>query len=91
MFWACPKLIQLWSLNFDTFSYICDKKISPAPDIAIYGVTPAGMVISGAKSDAIVFSSLLGRCLILCNWKSDRPPTPRRWVEVVMAHLKHEN
>lgn len=24
IFWACPKLIQFWSLIFDTFSYICD-------------------------------------------------------------------
>lgn len=90
MFWACPKLIQFWSLIFYTFSYICDREINPVPEIAIFGVTPAGMAISGAQSDTIAFSSLLARRLILCNWKSDMPPTHRRWVEDVMAHLKLE-
>lgn len=67
MFWACPKLIQFWSSIFDTFSYICDREISPAPEITIIGVTPPGMAISGAQSDAIAFSSLLARHLIMCN------------------------
>lgn len=52
---------------FDTFSYICDKEISPGPDIAIFGVTTAGIAISGVQSGAIAFSSLLARCLIFCN------------------------
>lgn len=90
MFWACPKLIQFWSLFFDTFSYICDREISPAPEIAIFGVTPAGLTMSRAQKDAIAFSSLLARRLILCNWKSSIPPTHKRWVEDVMAHLKLE-
>ncbi len=90
MFWACPKLTQFLSSIFDTFSYICNKEIGPAPEIALFGVVPAGVAISGAQSDAIAFSSLLARRLILCNWKSVRPPTHRHWVGDVMAHLKLE-
>ena len=90
MFWACPKLVQFWSSIFDTFSYTCKKEISPAPEIALFGVAPAEVVISRAQSDAIAFSSLLVRRLILCNWKSVRPPTHRHWVGDVMAHLKLE-
>ena len=90
MFWVCPKLGQFWSSIFDTFSYICDKEISPAPETALFGVVPAEVAISGAQSDAIAFSSLLARRLILFNWKSAMPPTHRRWVGDVMAHLKLE-
>lgn len=39
------------------------SEISRVPEIAIFGVTPAGMAISGAQSDAIAFSSLLARRL----------------------------
>lgn len=90
MFWTCPKLVQFWSSIFDTFSYICNKDIGPAPEIALFGVAPAEVAISRSQSDAIAFSSLLARRLILCNWKSVKPPTHKRWVGEVMAHLKLE-
>lgn len=52
-------------IAFSLLTYICDKEISPAPEIAIFGVTPVGMTISGAQSDAVTVSSLLSRHLIL--------------------------
>ena len=75
---------------FETFSFICDKEISPNPLSAIFGVVPNEMKVSAAQSDAIAFSSLLARRLILFNWKSAISPSHRRWLGDVMAHLKLE-
>ena len=90
MFWSCPSLTQFWVSVFETFSYICDKEIGPNPFIAVFGVIPGEMTVSVLQSDAIAFSSLLARRLILFNWKSAIPPSHRRWVGDVMAHLKLE-
>lgn len=90
MFWFCPKLVPFWSSIFETFSFICDKQIGPDPITAIFGVVPDQIDVSNAQSDAIAFSSLLARRLILFEWKSATPPTHRRWVGDVMAHLKLE-
>ncbi len=88
MFWTCPALGPLWSAVFETFSYICEKEIEPDPIIAVFGVTSENLLLPPGQSDALAFSSLLARRLILLQWKSNKPPTHVKWVESVMAYLK---
>ena len=74
----------------ERFSYFCDKEISPGPVVAVFGVVPGKVTVSVAQSDAIAFSSLLARSLILFNWKSATRPPHWRWVGDVMVHSKLE-
>ena len=90
MFWTCPALVPLWTAIFETFSYICDKEIQPDPTIAIFGVAPPEVSLSLVQADAVAFSSLLARRLILLQWKSNNPPTHSQWIESVMTYLKLE-
>lgn len=90
MFWTCPKLCTFWSEIFNTFSYICKKKIDPDPATATFGVAPSNSGLSKYDSHLIAFSTLLARRLILFNWKSSAPPTHSRWIREVMSALKLE-
>ena len=91
MFWSCPRLKEFWTKIFETFSSIYDKNIEPGPLAAIFGVAPGETQLTIAHRKAIAFSSLLARRLILFNWIKAAPPTHKRWVEEVMAHLKLEH
>ncbi|XP_059927376.1 LINE-1 retrotransposable element ORF2 protein [Gadus macrocephalus] len=91
MFWSCPRLKEFWTKFFETFSSIYDKNIEPGPLAAIFGVAPGETQLTIAQRKAIAFSSLLARRLILFNWIKAAPPTHKRWVEEVMAHLKLEH
>ncbi len=90
MFWTCPALGPFWSAVFETFSYICVKEIELDPIVAVFGVASENLLLPPGQSDALVFSSLLARRLILLQWKSNKPPTHVKWVESVMAYLKLE-
>ena len=90
MFWFCPKLDLFWTNIFGTFSYMCNKVISPNPLTALFGVVPQETPIPRHQAEAIAFSTLLARRLILLSWKKVMPPSHRRWVEDVMSHLKLE-
>lgn len=90
MFWTCPVVGPFWSAVFDTFSFMCGKEIKPDPVIAIFGVASENLSLPPGQSDALAFSSMLARRLILLKWKSNKPPTHIKWVESVMAYLKLE-
>ena len=90
MFWACPKLHTFWSEIFNTFSYVCKKKIDPDPVISVFGVAPSDSGLTRHQSDLIAFSTLLARRLILFNWRCAAPPSHSRWVREVMAFVKLE-
>ena len=90
MFWLCPKLTPFWTGVFDTFSYMCDRVIDPNPMTALFGVVPQETRIPTHQAEAIAFSTLLARRLILFSWKKVKAPSHKRWVEEVMSHLKLE-
>lgn len=90
MFWSCPALVPFWTAIFETFTYICEKKIPLDPAIAIFGVAPMEISLSVAQGDAVAFSSLLARRLLLLKWKSAKPPSHSQWVHNVMSFLKLE-
>ena len=90
MFWSCPGLAIYWNKIFDTFSNICNSTIDPNPVTALFGALPEGSQVPAGRAEAIAFSSLLARRLILFNWKKKTPPSHKHWVEDVMAHLKLE-
>ncbi|KAF3839709.1 hypothetical protein F7725_018426 [Dissostichus mawsoni] len=46
--------------------------------------------ITTDQAEAVAFSTLLARRLILFSWKKAAPPSHKRWVEEVMSHLKLE-
>ena len=43
-----------------------------------------------ALRQALAFTSLLARRLILLNWRLFRPPTHNRWIKEVLDNLKLE-
>ena len=90
MFWTCSKLHTFRSEIFNTFSYICKKRIEPDPVISVFGVTPNNSGLPKHHSDFIAFSTLLAHRLILFGWKSTTPPSHSCWVREVMALLKLE-
>ena len=90
MFWSCPSLTTYWTKIFDTFSNICNSTIDPNPVTALFGVLPEGVQVPAHQTEAVAFSSLLARRLILFNWKKATPPSHKQWVEDVMSHLKLE-
>ena len=74
MFCLCPKLALFWTRTFDTFSYMCNKVVSPNPLTALFGVVPRETPITGHQAEAIAFSTLLAQRLTLLSWKKATPP-----------------
>ena len=88
MFWSIPALTLLWTSIFKTFSHMCGKDINPI--IGIFGTAPGRVTFPNSQSEAITFSSLLARRLILLRWKATTPPSHAHWVKSIMSHLKLE-
>lgn len=74
MFWLCPKLSSFWTGMFDTLSYLCNKTVSPNPLTALFGVIPQETSIASYQTEAVAFSTLLARRLILLSRKKVPPP-----------------
>uniref|UniRef100_A0A1A8LYQ6 Reverse transcriptase domain-containing protein n=2 Tax=Nothobranchius pienaari TaxID=704102 RepID=A0A1A8LYQ6_9TELE len=91
MFWSCPRLKDFWANIFRTFSLIFNEDMEPMPLTAIFGVAPRETRLTASQRKAIAFTSLLARRLILFNWIKATPPSHKRWLEEVMAHLKLEH
>lgn len=90
MFWSCCDLSRFWDLIFRVFSHICNIVIDPNPITAIFGVIPNQYGLNSYQTNAVAFSSLLARRLILQKWKDARPPSFIQWVSEVMACLQIE-
>ncbi len=56
-------------------------RLLPDPIIAVFGVTSENLLLTQGQSDALAFSSLLARRLILLQWRSNKPPTHVKWEE----------
>lgn len=89
MFWACVKLKPFWQAIFDTLSKAYDYSITPNSLSGIFGVAPSLDAPKKLKQ-ALAFSTLLARRLILLNWKLPNSPSHSRWVREVLNNLKLE-
>lgn len=90
MFCLCPKLAPFWTGIFKTFSYMCNTAVDANPLTLLFGVVTQETRITTDQAEAVAFSTLLARRLILFSWKKAAPPSHKRWVEEVMSHLKLE-
>lgn len=63
MYWSCPTLGPFWCSIFETFSYICNKKIAPTPFCPYYWGAPEDITFCITQAEAIAFSSLLARAI----------------------------
>ena len=88
MFWSCPVLSSFWPSIFDDISYVCKKRLSHNPIMAIFGALPEGITLSANQASMVAFVTRLAGKLILVNWKSPNAPTHKCWLEEVLAHLK---
>ena len=89
MFWSCSKLESFWLYIFDTLSRAYGYVIAPNSLSAVFGIAP----LTGAPKNlkqALAFTTLLARRLILLNWKLPIPPARSRWVTEVLHNLKLE-
>ena len=73
MFWHCPRIAAYWQRIFQSFSDIIGRVIDPKPLTTIFGVKEPDLVLSNSQYNMITFISLLGRRLIVLNWKQARP------------------
>ena len=89
MFWACSKLGAFWENIFQTLSQAYGQTILPNPLSAIFGIPPDGN-LSGSLKQALAFTTLLARRLILLKWKLSHPPSHDHWVREVLYNLKLE-
>ena len=83
MFQSCPSLVNSWSSIFDCLSVLCNTPLKPNPLIALFGVTPSEIYTTNKQKRAIAFCSLITRRVILMNWKSNKCPPFRRWIQVL--------
>lgn len=90
MFWTCGDLTRYWTAIFKAFSYVCNKTIDPNPITALFGVLPNQPDLTSYQTNAVAFSSLLARRLILLKWKDVQPPSFIQWVREVMMCLQIE-
>ncbi len=90
MFWACPKLEYFWEGIFGTLARVWDIQISPNPVTALFGVVPQDCRLSTTHATVVAFTILLAWWLILLKLKKTSPPSHKRWVKDLMAHLKVE-
>lgn len=90
MFWSCNSLNTFWTSIFEVYTEICQRTIEPNPYIAIFGVPPEEYKLNKYQSNAIAFSSLLARRLILFRWRATHPPSFVQWVHEVMMALQIE-
>lgn len=91
MFWTCSDLNRFWELVFKALSYMFGKTIDPNPMTAVFGVLPNHHGITSYQMNAVAFSSLLARWLILLKWKDSGPPVFIQWVREVMRCLQIEH
>lgn len=89
-FWKCPTLNNYWTAIYKTLSETYKIKLAPSALIALFGVIPPGISIVKHYSNAVAFASLLGRRLILVNWKKETPPTHDQWITDLMRFLYME-
>ena len=90
MFWSCPSLVNFWSSIFDCLSVLCNTHLKPNPLTALFGVTPSEIYTTNKQKRAIAFCSLITRRVILMNWKSNKCPPFRRWIQEVLSLLQLE-
>lgn len=89
MFWSCAKLGSFWSYIFDTLTRAYGYAIAPNCLSAIFGTVPFTGVPKNLKQ-ALAFTTLSARRLILLNWKLPSPPLHSHWVREVLYNLKLE-
>lgn len=89
MFWLCPSLGNYWTKVFNTLAIIIDVKLNPKVLSALFGVSPSLPLLSSSKKNAIIFT-LLARKLILMKWKSWSPPSHSHGMWDVLYLLKLE-
>lgn len=90
MFWSCPLLQAFWTDIFNAYSVMSGTTIPPNPICAIFGFTDETRSIKSDFYIVIAFTSLLARRQILLQWKEQRPPTFRKWINDTMSFLKLE-
>lgn len=90
MFWLCPVLKQFWQSIFTTFSFVSNLQVNPCPLVALFGIIPDGSPIPRRLGNAVAFTTLLARRLILQNWKQQNSPAAIQWMRdlVYLLHLE---
>ncbi|XP_058262277.1 uncharacterized protein LOC131363589 [Hemibagrus wyckioides] len=89
MFWSCPKLTSFWTHIFDTLTRAYEHIIVPNPLSAIFSMSLI-TDLPGAAKQALAFTTLLARKLILLRWKLAHPPSHKHWVKEVLYNLQLE-
>lgn len=89
MFWSCAELRSFWSYIFDILSRAYGYVIAPNSLSAVFGIASLTGTPKNLKQ-ALAFTTLLARRLILPNWKLPNPPARSRWVVEVLHNLKLE-
>lgn len=69
---------------------MCGKEITPDPFSGIFGTAREGIFFLNSQIEAVAFSSLQARHLVLPKGKLTAPPSHTKWVRDVMSHLKLE-
>ena len=87
MFWSCNSLARFWERIFEALSHICGGTIDLCPVIAVFGVSPPEERLTGLQANAVAFTTLLARRLILRQWKSDKSPSFKQWVKEVLSMI----
>lgn len=90
LFWSCPKLIAFWKYFFSVLSEVLGMTLLPCYQIAIFGTTEEGVVLTNTQANVIAFASLIARRRILLQWKAVSPPSTASWLSDIMSFLKLE-
>lgn len=65
-------------------------KLTPCPELAIFGVLSDHQTIRKKFKDSIAFASLLARRRILLEWKAPVAPKASVWLKDLMLYLDLE-
>ena len=89
MLWSCPHLVDYWKFIITTVSEIIESDIPFDPRIWILGdVTLLNINIH--KEYFILLASTAGKKIILVNWKSDKSPSQRHWLNELGSYCTPE-
>lgn len=89
-FWSCPSLTSFWSKIFDYYSKAYKKPLQPEPGLVIFGCSRVMSTIPATMRQPVELGLIVGKRLVLKEWKSPTPPSFRLWVSDMLSLIQME-
>ena len=89
MLWSCPHLDNFWRFIISTVSEIIETEIPQDPRLWILGDVSL-ININSNKEYFLTLTATAAKKVILVNWKSDKSPSQRHWLNELSSYCTPE-